>query len=130
MSEITKIELPIFGEINMEQTDMSDWEYRYEAHLQKHIFNGMEVDISVHFRTLNKTAIEEVGQALENMNKINALGIAAFTENYKAGGESERYIREWSEDIFQQIFNVEYLAGSACPVKGLTKPPEASVAWL
>jgi hypothetical protein len=105
------ITLPIFGETELKITA---GEYRYEAHLWEYTHGGRKIDIGVHFKTADGADIEKAGQVLDEIDKISALGSDAIAADYHGGGEAEYYIRDWSEDIFSQIFTkeefLEYLA--------------------
>ena len=113
MSENLTVTLPFFGETKLSK--VSYWKYLYEGHLRKHAHNGMDIDIDVHFKVLDEMAIKKVCKALGDIDKLNALGVNAFTNDYNAGGESKYYVGEWGNDIFGQIFTEEELQEYLAP---------------
>ena len=53
------IELPIFGSIALDNTD---WEYKYNSHLQGYKFNGNPVDLDVNFKEVTEKNVNRVSK--------------------------------------------------------------------
>ena len=98
-----KIELPIFGKIELENTDY--WEYKYEASLWAYAFGELSIDIDVHFKELNAVNIDKVSWALNDIKKINEMGRVAYSTDFHNDGSTSAYIEEWEQEIFCQIFS-------------------------
>ncbi|GHU04304.1 hypothetical protein FACS1894158_04320 [Betaproteobacteria bacterium] len=102
--ENKKIELPLFGRIEPEN---ADWEYKYESHIYAYDFDGLKIDLDVHFKKVNSQTVESVSQALTDLKKINETGTTAYLQDFEEEGEAKEYVGEWAQDIFQQIFTEE-----------------------
>lgn len=103
---VKEITLPLFGKVKLEQTD---WEYQYLGSLSEYEFGELLVDIDVNFQQINDTNIKKVSQVLNDLEKISQLGSDFLAQDFEAEGETKRYINEWDQDIFDQIFTDEEL---------------------
>lgn len=98
------IELPILGKVTLENTD---FEYKYQAGISEYDFKGKPVDLDVHFIELSQSEIDKVSHALNSIEQLDQIGLECIEKDYKNGGESDYYIREWYPDILEQIFTEE-----------------------
>ena len=109
--ETKNIELPIFGNVELDFIDITDYEYRYyEAYPGKLDLGESAVDFDVHFKELSDDYISATGRVLEKRKEINQIATAAYISDYHNGGETSSYIQNWRDDIFGQIFSAEEFA--------------------
>ena len=101
---VKNIELPIFGNIALENTD---WEYKYCSSLWGYEFNGNPVDLDVNFIDVTDENVKKVSKALNDLEKLNKIGIESFMQDFEEAGEAQSYITFWNEDVFGQIFSQE-----------------------
>lgn len=100
MNEKT-IQLPIFGQITLTETN---WEYKFTYNIREYNFNGNPIDLDVNFIEVTDDNIKLVSKALNDLDQLNRLGVEGFTKDFASNGETQKYIYEWNEDIFEQIF--------------------------
>lgn len=98
------IKLPLFGSITLEN---ADWEYKYQANLWGYDFNGSTIDLDVNFIEATEENVKKVGLTLNDLEKLNKVGLESISHDFEEEGESKSYIEEWNEDIFEQIFSEE-----------------------
>jgi len=101
---VKNIELPIFGNIALENTD---WEYKYCSRLRGYEFNGNPVDLDVNFIDVTDENVKKVSKALNDLEKLNKIGIESLMQDFEEAGEAQSYIAFWNGDIFGQIFSQE-----------------------
>ncbi|MCL2254014.1 MAG: DUF2004 domain-containing protein [Lachnospiraceae bacterium] len=101
------IELPIFGNVELTNSNDQDWDYKYETHLEGYDFGAIIIDIDVHIKELSDNYIGEVCQVLSNLQKVSEIATTAYISDYHNDGETCSYIQSWNEDIFEQIFSDE-----------------------
>lgn len=102
-----EIELPIFGKVILDKNNWKDWDYRFETRLRKYNFNGLPIDLDVHFKKVDNQKILKVSSALNELGKIHEIGATAIQKDYQKGQVVKDYLKEWEEDIFLQIFDDE-----------------------
>ena len=109
--EKKNVELPIFGNVELDDIDITDYKYQYyEAYPGKFDLGELSVDFDVHFEELRDDYINSVHLALDNREKLNQIATAAYIADYESGGETSDYIQNWQDDIFGQIFSAEEFA--------------------
>lgn len=96
------IELPIFEEINLKKTN---WDYKYEARKWKHDFIGNSIDLDVHFKKIDEQIVDQVSSTLTRLIEIYKIGEKAIQADFIEGEVVKKYIEDWNNDIFLQIFN-------------------------
>ena len=95
------IELPIFGNITLKNTN---WEYKYQSNLLEHEFDGNLIDLDVNFVNVTEGNVKKVAKALNDLEKLNKIGIECFMCDFEKEGEAKSYIKEWNDYIFGQLF--------------------------
>ena len=95
------IELPLFGNITLEATNR---ECKYQSRLNEYEFDGTTIDIDVNFIDVTNSNLRSVIKALNDIEKLNKIGVESFICDFEEGGETKYYIKEWNEEIFGQIF--------------------------
>ena len=95
------IELPLFGSIALEA---GNGEYKYQSSLNEYEFDGTTIDIDVNFIYVTDSNLMGVAKALNDLEKLNKIGIESFICDFEEGGETKYYMKEWNEEIFGQIF--------------------------
>ena len=97
-----KLELPIFGEIVLEE---EDWEYKYGYWKQEYDFQDISIDLDIHFKSeIEEKKIDRVSLALRNLDKIYLIGKESLKNDFGKGNAVDEYIEEWNEDVFHQMF--------------------------
>lgn len=100
-----EIELPIFGKTKLDEKPT--FSYIYEVRKRKYNFEGVPIDLDVHFNTVNREQVLEVSSALNDLQKIHATCKKAIQKDFEGGKVVPEYIEEWNEDIFLQMFEEE-----------------------
>lgn len=94
------IVLPIFGKIELKNIDSE-----YEALIYAYDCEDVIIDLDVHFKELDPININSVSKVLEELNLVIKIGAKIIFTNFFNDGVAKKYIEEWNEDIFEQIFS-------------------------
>lgn len=99
-----EVELPIFGKIKLQEINWKNFDYKFEAWKWKYNFEGVPIDLNVHFKNEDKERISIVASILNDLKKIHTICKNAILKDFEEGVVVQEYIEEWNEDIFLQMF--------------------------